>query len=820
MGERIAPERIGNRAELSEAIGKLFQRTGRSYLDVATAAGVSDSTVHDMTSGNRFPRWGTLEAVLVACGITEASALSAWREAHRRAQGDGSDPRLRDAQRRKLIPLPWASGDEADAPAPERVALGRPVLRFARTSMSLAARPWKNLRTRHRDRQRELMLKAVGRQMQELIAPSQAHHYLTPRFHAVGSKDKAREIDIRELYEEAGEELVVLSAPGMGKTTQLARLADRLAAEALEDLHRLGGTSIRPIPVLVSLSAYRGQPLADWLPTAVKRQYDFPEELVRGWLTRGLLLPLFDGLDQVPDARRGECAEQLRRFRLRRTGIVVGCRYDDLSMAKRIGAARYVQLSTPTKSDVEGYLLENFDALADVHAALKANPRLGRLLRSPLMLNIIYGAYQGRAAPALHASGKTDKQRQQMIFDAYVHRMLRDEEHTLQQTLQRSDSPEQTVKWVTWLARNLNERHEDVFYLDRLDLEWLRTKAQQVLPRALPTFMATTTGELLALLWLTVAVTTGALDTSLSDAIDVTRAAVVTSASQALITQIVLIRYPTRPFPSVVWNVPVILVMWAGLTKIHWLAPGMIILLFAWLWLQLTTLEGWYFPVLVPVEQIRWCWTPREAGPSLRGRLPARGVFTVAATIVMTGLLVYLSSVLLPGQRWAVFMACFMLMAAYLLGNNFETSLEEKRPTPNEGIRRSLRFALVHGAASATLVGATLLALFLLARSHVNSVKALLIAGFVATLFGVARAYRYGGLAIVRHWAIRAALAASGDTPLRYKQFLHDAEQRILLRRLGSGYAFPHQLLREHLAVDPETLLSRLANHDAAKQPA
>ncbi|MEU6426139.1 helix-turn-helix transcriptional regulator [Microbispora sp. NPDC046973] len=794
---RIELERVTRQAELSEAIGELFRRDGRTYLDVANEAEMSTSTLHDMVSGKSFPRWKKLEAVLAACGVEEASAMSAWREAYLRVQ-----------RNRKLIPLPWANDDETDPFAQDRTASGRPVLRFVRAAMVLAARPWRNMRARHNERQRVVMLKQIRRDMRDLIEPAEAYHCLTARFHDVDSKGKAREIDIRDLYEEAAEELVLLAKPGMGKTTQLARLADRLAAEALEDLDRLGGASIRPVPILLNLSDYRGGPLEDWLPAAVNRQYlGVPEELARGWLAQDLLLPLLDGLDQVPsDAGRAECAEQIRRFRARRTGIVVSCRYDDLSIARGVGAARYVQLSTPTKEDVEEYLQKNMDALADVHAALKANPALGTLLRSPLMLDVIYVAYQERSATALHVPEKSDNQRREMIFDAYVRRMVLDN-----RPLRRSDPPERTVTWLTWLARSLTERRAHIFYLDRLDLEWLRLGSRQVLPRALPPFLRTATGEVLTLLWLTAAVAAGALDTSLSDAFQVTRAMLVTSATQALITQATWIRNPRPRLRGVMPNVPVVMVMWLPLTKVDWLAPGIIAMILTWAWLQLGSLETWYFPVFTPVEQIRWCWTPREAGPSLRGSLPHRGVFTVATTVAMTALLIYLSGVLLPGHRWATAAAGLVLVALYLAGNNFEPSLKEERATPNEGIRRSLRFAIVQGAAHATLVAGCLLAVFRTAGAPLPN--ALLMAGFPASLFGMARAYRYGGLALVRHWTIRACLAASGDSPFRCKQFLHDAEQRILLRRIGGGYAFPHPLLQEHLAIAPDTLLSRLALH-------
>jgi hypothetical protein len=42
-------------------------------------------------------------------------------------------------------------------------------------------------------------------------------------------------------------------------------------------------------------------------------------------------------------------------------------------------------------------------------------------------------------------------------------------------------------------------------------------------------------------------------------------------------------------------------------------------------------------------------------------------------------------------------------------------------------------------------------------------------------------------------------------------KFLHYAENRILLRRIGNGFAFPHRLIQEHLNTSAADLLARLS---------
>lgn len=58
-----------------------------------------------------------------------------------------------------------------------------------------------------------------------------------------------------------------------------------------------------------------------------------------------------------------------------------------------------------------------------------------------------------------------------------------------------------------------------------------------------------------------------------------------------------------------------------------------------------------------------------------------------------------------------------------------------------------------------------------------------------------------GGLAVVQHGVLRVLLAAGGRLPLRLVATLDTAAERALLRKVGGGYMFIHDELREHLAA-------------------
>jgi hypothetical protein len=90
----------------------------------------------------------------------------------------------------------------------------------------------------------------------------------------------------------------------------------------------------------------------------------------------------------------------------------------------------------------------------------------------------------------------------------------------------------------------------------------------------------------------------------------------------------------------------------------------------------------------------------------------------------------------------------------------------ETRIVPNEGIRRSAR----------------------------NALFAMLVGGLVGGLTG-------GGETCLSQIALRLGLIRNGSTPWNYVRFLDYAAERILLRKVGGGYAFIHRMLLNHFAA-------------------
>jgi hypothetical protein len=129
------------------------------------------------------------------------------------------------------------------------------------------------------------------------------------------------------------------------------------------------------------------------------------------------------------------------------------------------------------------------------------------------------------------------------------------------------------------------------------------------------------------------------------------------------------------------------------------------------------------------------------------------------------------------------------------LSHMIGTGISKSTTRPNQGIHRSIR----QGSVIGTLSGAGLGWLFWLSSTPNNLYFG--IAGAVAGfLFG---GLAYGGNAAIRHYTLRLLVARLQATPRRDVVFLDAAADSLLLRRVGGGYRFPHQLFQERFATYP-----------------
>jgi TIR domain-containing protein/NACHT domain-containing protein len=195
--------------------------------------------------------------------------------------------------------------------------------------------------------------------------------------------------------------LLILGAPGSGKTITLLNLTQTLLERARDDLKER-------VPVVLSLSSWqKNQPLADWISGELSEKYRVPRKIAKFWLEHHYLVPLLDGLDEVETRMQPDCVAAINAFieGSNPSGLVVCCRlleYQWLSKPLKLNGAICLEPLSP--QEVSKYLDEGGPKLAALREALNADPVLQEQAQTPLMLNIM-----SLAGPRVGSNELTDR---------------------------------------------------------------------------------------------------------------------------------------------------------------------------------------------------------------------------------------------------------------------------------------------------------------------------------------------------------------------------------------------------------------------------
>ena len=269
---------------------------------------------------------------------------------------------------------------------------------------------------------------------------------------------------IGQVYDQAGGELLILGEPGAGKTTLLLELARDLLDRAHQD-------ESHPMPVVFNLSSWATmrQPLADWLVTELDTKYQIPRALAASWIATDQVLPLLDGLDEVAAPDRGACVKAINAYRQAHgllPTVVCTRRADYLALPLRLLLRTAVMVQPLTHKQIEAYLAYGGEQLAALHRALQEDADLYTLASTPLMLDVLTTAYQGTARQEIAATGSLET-KQEQVFAAYVQRVL------TRRTASSLYTQEQTRHWLSFLAQQMKQQNQAIFYIEHMQPDWL-----------------------------------------------------------------------------------------------------------------------------------------------------------------------------------------------------------------------------------------------------------------------------------------------------------------------------------------------------------
>ena len=273
--------------------------------------------------------------------------------------------------------------------------------------------------------------------------------------------------------------LVVLGEPGAGKTMLMVRLVLDLLAR------RPKGS---PVPILASIASWNpaDQGLWDWMaaqllidhPTLASRPAEDRPEPSRAaaLLASGLILPILDGLDEIPEQVRGPAISRINDAMRPGQQLVVTCRtqqyrdavrpQSDLEVTLRASAA--IQVRPLDAAAVRDYLSDDAAGPAararwePVFALFGTQAPAARALSTPLMVGLaraIYNPRPGELAGTLRDPAELcnpalpdQKAVESLLFDAFIPAAYR---HNPDIRWKRRDAE----RWLVFFALHLKRSH-------------------------------------------------------------------------------------------------------------------------------------------------------------------------------------------------------------------------------------------------------------------------------------------------------------------------------------------------------------------------
>lgn len=159
---------------------------------------------------------------------------------------------------------------------------------------------------------RFLLTKPIN--LQKELQPQQVKPFLSASV-KIGEKPISVQpdgINILKVFDqkEIAGKVLILGAPGSGKTTTQLELAQALIAYAETNLND------KAIPVLINLSLWKNdsQTLTEWLLDELWSKYGVGNDLGKEWLKDCQIIPMLDYLDELKPAKQGACIQGINKL--------------------------------------------------------------------------------------------------------------------------------------------------------------------------------------------------------------------------------------------------------------------------------------------------------------------------------------------------------------------------------------------------------------------------------------------------------------------------------------------------------------------------
>lgn len=273
-----------------------------------------------------------------------------------------------------------------------------------------------------------------------------------------------------QTFNDVDKKLLILGAPGSGKTVLMLQLTEKLLEDA-----RKG----KPIPLVFNLSSWaeKRKSLTDWLIEQMQRDYGAGNKIAKELIQSDSLIYLLDGFDEVAEAHREECLTKINEFMSPTRQVVICSRIEEYeTLAQPLNTKFAIELQTLSDEQFRDELSKRLPKSETTEAILKtlqADNNVWEEVKKPLFINILINTYaDGKPFPEHNIEGTTIEKLQLLVIEPYITRQL-------QNNSSANYDNEFIRRCLSWVSHNLKREKQKQFFVEMLQQDWLINKKQK-----------------------------------------------------------------------------------------------------------------------------------------------------------------------------------------------------------------------------------------------------------------------------------------------------------------------------------------------------
>lgn len=274
--------------------------------------------------------------------------------------------------------------------------------------------------------------------------------------------------NILDLFNQANNYLLILGDAGSGKTTTLLKLLADLVNRTEENSYYPV-----PVLFNLTSWSNTFTTLKDWLVSElIGKRYRIDKDDAEEWVTKGQIIPLLDDLDRVPNDLQNHCINCINLHRnLQFSGLVVASRVENYNiLSSKLTFYSAVLIEQLKKDSVIKHYSGYQDNVKHIVEALEKDFMLAETVNTPLMVSVLKQTYQNTDLARIQSLHKLKSPQilRSVIFENYIEEMLSHHRGS-----KNPYQIENTISTLHWLAYNIKKHRLSTFFISDLQPSWL-----------------------------------------------------------------------------------------------------------------------------------------------------------------------------------------------------------------------------------------------------------------------------------------------------------------------------------------------------------